>query len=167
MVPPAMCMFVPGVCVPVRSPERSNCTNTIPDICPGFLFSPPQPRKTASEKTKARSTGHLLSRSVLLFYSFVILTLPVGSGFLLFFPEDNAFMTAATPQHSPINQKIPKRANWPERSAVPPSGRICGQNSIYPRQKKAIRRHTTWPIMAFLTSGAFRSTKSKKSIQTE
>ena len=23
----AMCMFVPGVCVPVRSPERSNCTD--------------------------------------------------------------------------------------------------------------------------------------------
>ena len=29
---PAMCMFVPGVCVPVRSPERSDCTNKIPDF---------------------------------------------------------------------------------------------------------------------------------------
>ena len=36
---PAMFMFVPGVCVPVRSPERSKCTDKLPDKCPGvFLF---------------------------------------------------------------------------------------------------------------------------------
>ena len=36
-----MCMFVPGVCVPVKSPERSDLDKQIPDFGPGFSSTLP------------------------------------------------------------------------------------------------------------------------------
>ena len=53
-----MFMFVPGVCVPVRSPERSKCTDKLPDFCPG-VFRFPEPEKPEPERVQAFSVRRL------------------------------------------------------------------------------------------------------------